>query len=179
MAFSSGIILLVANISALVLGWKKMERWERAIGIFGAIGAAALTAAAAVAAFHGSWTLGTATVAIIGALAAITGAFISFKASMKDMSDIPMYANGASNIQGGTLFVAGEMGKTEAVYTGGNGKTNVANIQQMKAAFYQALVEYGKGKSNNSPIVVYLDGEVVYRNTTAHAKSHGNKWSSY
>ena len=172
-----GIGLLIANISLLVGSWDKMKTWEKVVGIFGAVGAAALAAAAAIAAFQGSWSLGTATVAIVGALAAITAAFVSFKANTKELA-VPMYATGASDIDGGTLFVAGEMGKTEAVYTGSNGKTNVANVQQMKAAFYQALVEYGRtSNADGRPIEVYLDGERVYQNTTAHAKRRGNTWS--
>lgn len=92
-------------------------------------------------------------------------------------NSIPKYALGASDIDSGTLFVAGEAGKTEAVYTGANGKSNVANISQLKSAFYQALVEYGQSHQDNQPIVVTLDGEVVYRNTTAHAKRRGEHWA--
>ena len=57
-------------------------------------------------------------------------------------TQFPQYANGASNIDSGTLFIAGEMGKTEAVYTGSNGKTNVANIQQMQTAYRSALNDW-------------------------------------
>jgi hypothetical protein len=42
---------------------------------------------------------------------------------------------------------------------------------------YGALVRYGKSNSGNGqPIEVYLDGEKVYQNTTAHAKRRGNVW---
>lgn len=91
------------------------------------------------------------------------------------MPKVDMYATGASNIDGGTLFVAGEMGKTEAVYTGSNGKTNVANVTQMEQAFYNALVRYGK--NGNGQVVVNLDGQRIYENTTAHAKKEGKVWS--
>lgn len=91
------------------------------------------------------------------------------------MPKVDMYATGASNIDGGTLFVAGEMGKTEAVYTGSNGKTNVANVTQMEQAFYNALVRYGK--TGNGQVVVNLDGQRIYENTTAHAKKEGRVWS--
>ena len=76
----------------------------------------------------------------------------------------------------GTMFIAGEAG-AEMVYNMPNGQSGVANISQIKSAFYQALVEYGKTESSRSrPIEVYLDGELVYQNTTAHAKQRGNVW---
>lgn len=117
---------------------------------------------------------------LAGAIAAGlgVGAIIAgIKAVATKNAQIEYHALGASDIDSGTLFVAGEAGKTEAVYTGTNGKTNVANVQQMKAAFYQALVEYGQSHQSNQPIVVTLDGEVVYRSTTAHAKRRGEHWA--
>jgi hypothetical protein len=172
-----GIGLLIANVALLALGWDKMSDGEKVVGVFGAIGAAALAAAAAVAAFHQSWTMGTAAVAIIGGLAAIAGAFVSFKGTMKSMKDAEFFAGGASDIDGGTLFVAGEMGKTEAVYTGSNGKTNVANVRQMEQAFYNALSRHSREGNGTIVVQTYLDGEKVYENTTAKAKSRGNVWA--
>lgn len=114
-----------------------------------------------------------ATIAGLGVGALLAG----IKGVATKNSQIEYKAMGASDIDSGTLFVAGEAGKTEAVYTGANGKTNVANVQQMKAAFYQALVEYGQNHQDNQPIVVTLDGEVVYRSTTAHANRRGQNWA--
>jgi hypothetical protein len=88
-----------------------------------------------------------------------------------------MYSTGASNIDGGTLFVAGEMGKTEAVYTGSNGKTNVANVRQMEQAFYNALSRHSREGNGTIVVQTYLDGEKVYENTTAKAKARGNVWA--
>jgi hypothetical protein len=173
-----GIGLLVANVALLALGWNKMNDAEKVAGIFGVIGAAALAAAAAVAAFHQSWTMGTAAVAIIGGLAAIAGAFVSFKGTMKSMKDAEFFAGGASDIDGGTLFVAGEMGKTEAVYTGSNGKTNVANVRQMEQAFYNALSRHSRDGNGTIVVQTYLDGEKVYENTTAKAKARGKVWAN-
>ena len=173
--FNASLVLLIANIALLALGWKKMNSAEKVVGIFGAIGAAALAAAAAVAAFHGAWTMGTAAVAIVGGLAAIAGAIVSFKSATQDLE---FFANGASDIDGGTLFVAGEMGKTEAVYTGSNGKTNVANVRQMEQAFYNALSRHSREGNGTIVVQTYLDGEKVYENTTSHAKSHGKVWNN-
>lgn len=173
-----GIGLLVANISLLAGSWDKMTAWEKAIGIFGAVGAAALAAAAAIAAFQGSWSMGTATVAIVGALAAITAAFVSFKANTKELSE-PMYAaTGASDIDSGTLFVAGEMGKTEAVYTGSNGKTNVANIQQMKSAYTQSLNEWWSHAKHDIPAFQGVSDSGIYTIVDGEAKRRGKTFSN-
>lgn len=98
----------------------------------------------------------------------------------------PFYIPDRLNIQGfalgglpdrGSLFVAGEAG-AEMVYNMPSGQSGVANIQQIKSAFYQALVEYGRTQNGDDrPIEVYLDGEKVYESTTAHAKRRGNVWS--
>lgn len=85
------------------------------------------------------------------------------------------YANGGLPDKG-TMFIAGEAG-AEMVYNMPSGQSGVANISQIKSAFYQALVEYGKTESSRmKPIEVYLDGELVYKNTTAHAMQRGNVW---
>lgn len=91
--------------------------------------------------------------------------------------EIPSHSAGASDIDSGTIFRAGEFGKTEAVYTGSNGKTNVANVRQMEQAFYNALSRHSREGNGTIVIQAYLDGEKVYENTTAKAKSRGNVWA--
>lgn len=113
---------------------------------------------------------------IVGGLAAIGVALGAVTAAANNF-EIPQFAKGASDIDGGTLFVAGEMGKTEAVYTGENGKSNVANISQLKQAFYGALVDWSAQNKGSVNLTVNLDGETVYKNTTKHAKLHGNNWA--
>lgn len=169
-----GIGLLIINLSKLIASWNDLSTIEKINGILYTMGSAALVAAAGIAALKGAWTSGLAAIAIIGGLTAIMGAIQGYKS---DMEKIKFAANGASDIDGGTLFVAGEMGKTEAVYSGSNGKSNVANIGQLKNAFYQALVEFGKNNDNNVNVVLNLDGETVYKNTTAHAKRRGEFWA--
>lgn len=93
------------------------------------------------------------------------------------VSNIQKHAMGASDIQGGSLFIAGEMGKTEMVYSGENGKSNVANISQLQRAVYGALTDWSAQNGNNQVITVELDGETVYRNTTNHASKRGEHWS--
>ncbi len=176
-----GIALLVANISLLVGAWDKMNTAEKVVGVFGAIGAAALAAAAAIAAFHGAWTVGTATIAIIGGLAAITAAFIGFKASMKDLS-IPEYANGGVLPDKGTLFVAGESG-AEIVYNSGAGNGGIANVQQIAQATYQgtmsALEDWwgGMNAKKDIPQLKEANATGLYQTVTGVARSYGNKWT--
>lgn len=93
------------------------------------------------------------------------------------MKNIPMHANGASDIDGGTLFVAGEMGKTEAVYTGSNGKTNVANIQQMKAAYSQSLNEWWASAKNDIPAFQGVSDSGLYTIVNGEAKKRGKTFA--
>lgn len=90
---------------------------------------------------------------------------------------IPNYEDGASDIDSGTIFRAGEFGKTEAVYTGSNGKTNVANVRQMEQAFYNALSRHTREGGGTIVVQAILDGQVVYENTTNRARAEGNVWS--
>ena len=73
-----------------------------------------------------------------------------------------------------TVARASNMSTTTTYNTNAN---NTLNTQNMKTAVYQALVEYGKTGNSTQPIVVYLDGQKVYENTTAHAKKEGKVWS--
>jgi hypothetical protein len=76
--------------------------------------------------------------------------------------EMPSFASGASDIDSGTVFRAGEFGKTEAVYTGSNGKTNVANIQQMKTAYNQALNEWWRSARNDIPVFQGVSDSGLY-----------------
>ena len=96
-------------------------------------------------------------------------------AGVKGMLQVDNYADGGLPDKG-TLFRAGEAG-AEIVYNTPSGQSGVVNVQQIEQAMYGALVRYGKSNGGNGqPIEVYLDGEKVYQNTTAHAKRRGNVW---
>ena len=73
-----------------------------------------------------------------------------------------------------TLYNASSMGS--AISYSASSSSSISN-QSIKNAMYQALVEYGKTGNSTQPIVVYLDGQKVYENTTAHAKKEGKVWS--
>lgn len=76
----------------------------------------------------------------------------------------------------GTMFIAGEAG-AEVVYNTPSGQSGVANINQLKSAFYQALVEWGSTSNNNITLNIELDGEQVYRSVTNRAQQRGKHWA--
>ena len=164
-----GIAILGAGLNEFISNFDKLSNKAKVwIPILAGLAGVITAIAAGLTFMKGNW------VGAIGLGAMVAGAGLMVGTQLS----VPNYEMGASDIDSGTVFRAGEFGKTEAVYTGSNGKTNVANVQQMKAAFYQALVEYGRtSNADGRPIEVYLDGERVYQNTTAHAKRRGNTWS--
>lgn len=130
----------------------------------------ALAAAIGGAAISLHFLTGNYVVALGVAAAAAAGMLSIFSA-------IPNFEKGASDIDSGTIFRAGEFGKTEAVYTGSNGKTNVANVRQMEQAFYNALSRHSREGNGTIVVQAVLDGEVVYENTTSRAKARGQTWA--
>ena len=70
------------------------------------------------------------------------------------------------------------MGKTEAVYTGSNGKTNVANVQQMKAAELQALKEWWATAKYDIPAFRGVSDSGIYTIVDGEAKRRGKKFAN-
>ena len=176
---TAGFIGLAAAITGaflIITNWSDMSTWQKIIGIVGVATTAILGLAMAFGVFHSAWSMGLATAGIAAGIAMIVGSIASVKKDIE--KPIQFAAVGASDIDGGTLFVAGEMGKTEAVYTGSNGKTNVANVRQMEQAFYNALARYSAEGNGTIVVQAYLDGEKVYENTTARAKARGKVWAN-
>ena len=130
----------------------------------------ALAAAIGGAAISLHFLTGNYVVALGVAAAAAAGMLSIFSA-------IPNFEKGASDIDSGTIFRAGEFGKTEAVYTGRNGKTNVANVRQMEQAFYNALSRHSREGNGTIVVQAFLDGELVYENTTSRALARGQTWA--
>jgi hypothetical protein len=163
----SSIAILVGGIASFISVFDDMSSLERAVGIIGAIAAAAVAAAIAFKATH-NW----AQALMIGATAA--GGALMVSTAIHNIK-AAQYANGGLPDKG-TMFVAGEAG-AEIVYNTPSGQSGVANIEQIKQAMYGALVAYGKTNGGSEkPINVYLDGEIVYKNTTSHAKRNGYVW---
>ena len=160
LAATAGIALFVGNLMSMIGAWDKMSGFEKVISIFGLIGAAALAAAAGIAAFHNAWTVGTASVAIIGGLLAISGMIASYSAQMKD---IEAHANGGTATKG-SLFYAGEAGPELVTQTSGGGST-IMNMKQLEDAvargFIRGFAATDNG-DNGETTEVYMDGQRVF-----------------
>jgi hypothetical protein len=168
----TSIVALTASFSAFSLFLNQFTGTGKKIASWAVIVVGAITAVtAAVLAMNSVISWGTA----IPVLLAGVGAAIAGVQGL--MPKVDMYATGASDIDSGTLFVAGEMGKTEAVYTGSNGKTNVANIQQMKTAYTQALNEWWKTAKNDIPEFEGASDSGLYTVVSAEARRRGQKFA--
>lgn len=160
---------LVYAIGQLSLAWGDMSEMERATTIISAVTYAIVGLVVALAALKTS-------VPVALAIGASLAAGILLYNSLHYSKKYNSYEQGGTipRTDSGTIFRAGENGKTEAVYTAPNGSTNVTNVQQMKAAFYGALVEYGKNNSGaNGETIIYIDGEPVFNAVQKTASSKG------
>lgn len=165
----SGIILLVAGIKDFINSFDQLAKGAKVwIPIIAGLVGVIVALAAGLKFMEGNW-LGA-----IGLGAAVAGAGILVST---ELAKVPNYETGASDIDSGTVFRAGEFGKTEAVYTGSNGKTNVANVRQMEQAFYNALSRHSREGNGTIVVQAVLDGEVVYENTTSRARARGQTWA--
>lgn len=95
------------------------------------------------------------------------------KATASDFSSSSVSVPDTNVVSGASAYISNN--QTPIVAT--NDNRNLT--QQMKTAMYQAMVEYNSShRDTKQPIVVYLDGEKVYENTTSHAKAHGETWTN-
>lgn len=117
-----------------------------------------------------------ASIAGLGVGALIAGIKGVASKEAQSLNNIPNYEMGASDIDSGTVFRAGEFGKTEAVYTGSNGKTNVANIQQMKTAYNQALKEWWATAKHDIPAFQGVSDSGIYTIVDGEARRRGKKF---
>ena len=161
--FALGAAFLMVSFSNFLN--TEMSSAQRVITIFIALAAAIGAAAVALKLLGMNWA------GALGVAGMVAGTVFTISSAM------PSFEAGASDIDSGTVFRAGENGKTEAIYTASNGKTNVANVKQMEQAFYNALARHSANGNGTIVAELYLDGEKVYQNTTAHASSRGYGWS--
>lgn len=142
----------------------EMSAGKRIISIFLAIAGAITAAVIALHLFEKNYAIA------FSAAAMVAGGVLYVS------SAIPNFENGASDIDSGTVFRAGEFGKTEAVYTGSNGKTNVANVQQMKNAELQALNEWWAHAKHDIPAFQGVSDSGIYTIVDGEAKRRGKKF---
>lgn len=160
------LVVLGAGIVKFIQNFDKLkESGQVWVAIISSIVAAVVALCVALAATK-NWTLAFAAAAAIGG------------AVLYATSQVPDFERGgvipASKTDSGTIFRAGENGKVEAVYTAPNGNTNIANVQQMKAAFYGALVDYGKAYGGaNGETIIYIGEEPVFNAVQRSASKKG------
>ena len=153
--------------SLVYLLTSEMSAGEKLTHMFIGLAAAIVAAAIAISMFKANWAQA------LTAAGVVAGGYYTIQAL-----SVPNYENGASNIDSGTIFRAGEFGKTEAVYTGSNGKTNVANIQQMKTAYSQALGEWWKTAKYDIPAFQGVSDSGIYTIVDGEAKRRGKKFAN-
>jgi hypothetical protein len=73
----------------------------------------------------------------------------------------------------GTMFLAGEAG-AEIVYNSSNGRSGVANIQQIKSAQLQALKEWWATARNDLPKFNEVSKTGIYEITKSEATRRGD-----
>ena len=164
-----GVASLIGGIKNFVDNFDKLsDRAKVWIPILAFLAGAITAVAAGLTFMKGNW------IGAIGLGALVTGIGLSVGTKLS----VPNYEMGASDIDSGTIFRAGEFGKTEAVYTGSNGKTNVANIQQMKTAYSQALREWWATAKYDIPELEGVSDSGLYTIVDGEAKRRGKKFAN-
>ena len=166
---SVGVAILGMGISEFISNFDKLsEKAKIWIPIIASLAGVITAVAAGLSFMKGNW------IGAIGLGAAVTGIGLMVGTQLA----IPNYERGASDIDSGTVFRAGEFGKVEAVYTGSNGKTNVANVQQMKAAELQALNEWWATAKHDIPSLQGVSESGLYTMVDSEASRRGKKFAS-
>ena len=167
-----GFMVAANAAKELFTNWDDMSGFERAIEIFKILAGAALIAAAAVAVFHTSWSVGIAAGVIAAGIAVAYGAIEAVNAKSKELE---YHANGGLATKG-SLFYAGEAGPELVTQTSGGGST-IMNMKQLEDAvargFIRGFAATDNGYENDDTTEVYVDGQRLFdimRNT---AKRNG------
>ena len=156
----------------LFSSWDDMSGFERAIEIFKILAGAAMIAAAAVAVFHTSWTVGIAAGAIAAGVAVAFGAIQAISEKSKELE---YHANGGRATKG-SLFYAGEDGPELVTQTSGGGST-IMNMKQLEDAvargFIRGFAATDNGYEDNDTTEVYVDGQRLFNIMRNTAKRNG------
>ena len=165
---------MVASNAAknLFTSWEDMSGFERAIEIFKILAGAALVAAAAVAVFHTSWSVGVAAGVIAAGIAVAYGAIEAVKAKQ---AELEYHANGGLATKG-SLFYAGEAGPELVTQTSGGGST-IMNMKQLEDAvargFIRGFASTDRGYEEDDATEVYVDGQRLFNIMRSTAKRNG------
>lgn len=176
----AAIVLLVSNIGMLIHGWDDMSGWQKAVGIIGAVAGAIMLVVSAIAAFHGTWTLGTAIAAITAGLVAAGSAIALFwsnakKEASKTIEFSGAYANGGTP-RTGSLFYANERGAELLTNFGGQNYVNTQ--QQVEEMLFRANLrakqmsnELGGGQEVNVKVAFDINGNALARDLNPYIKT--------
>jgi hypothetical protein len=156
---------VIGGLTALLNS--EMSAGQKMTHVFIGLAAAIVAGSIALAAFRGNW------VKALTVAGMVAGGYYTVTAL-----NVPNYEKGASDIDSGTIFRAGEFGKTEAVFTGSNGKTNVANIQQMKTAYTQSLNEWWAHAKHDIPAFQGVSESGIYTMVDGEARRRGKTFSN-
>ena len=168
----SGFMVAADAAKNLFTSWDDMSGFERAIEIFKILAGAALVAAAAVAVFHTSWSVGVAAGVIAAGIAVAYGAIEAVNAKSKELE---YHANGGLATKG-SLFYAGEAGPELVTQTSGGGST-IMNMKQLEDAvargFIRGFAATDNGYEDTEETNVYVDGQRLFNIMRNTAKRNG------
>lgn len=166
-----GFMVALNAARELFTSWDDMSGFEKAIQIFKILAGAALVAAAAIAVFHTSWSVGIAAGAIAAGIAVVYGAIAAVNAKSKELE---YHADGGLATKG-SLFYAGEAGPELVTQTSGGGST-IMNMKQLEDAvargFIRGVASSAGGKDGGN-IEVYVDGQRLFNIVRDTAKRNG------
>ena len=167
-----GFMVAADAAKNLFTSWDDMSGFERAIEIFKILAGAALVAAAAVAVFHTSWSVGVAAGVIAAGIAVAYGAIEAVNAKSKELE---YHANGGLATKG-SLFYAGEAGPELVTQTSGGGST-IMNMKQLEDAvargFIRGFAATDNGTESDDTTEVYVDGQRLFNIMRNTAKRNG------
>lgn len=156
----------------LFSSWNDMSGLERAIEIFKILAGAAMIAAAAVAVFHTSWSVGIAAGVIAAGVAVAFGAIQAVSEKSKELE---YHANGGLATKG-SLFYAGEAGPELVTQTSG-GNSTIMNMKQLEDAvargFVRGFASTDRGYDESDTTEIYIDGQRMFNVFRGIAKRNG------
>lgn len=176
----AGVALLAINIGTLIHSWDNMAGWQKAVGIIGAVAGAILLVVSAIAAFHGTWTMGTAIAAITAGLVAAGAAIAVFWSNAKKEANSTLEFSGAYAKGGkprtGSLFYANENGAE--LLTNFNGQNYVNNEEQVTDMLFRANLKarqmansVGGGNDVNIKVAFDIQGNALARAMNPYIKN--------
>lgn len=157
---TAGVLLFATAFQKVKEGWGNMNFWQKLATSIGLIIIAVATLVATVSAFLQQWHVFGIAVLSMG-----VGAGITFGT----LSSVPQFATGGFPEDG--VFMANH---SELVGKFSNGKTAVANNQEITQGIYEAVRDAMKESSGNA-ITIEMDGYKVAKGVTKRQNNFGEQ----